>query len=224
MFRSGIEFAGGVVGLDGELTVPVAVNENGELDAVGPREVVEGVEGGAGGAAAEQDVVREDYGGAVEVAREIGGADIRGGTLVEVVAMEGGVELAGGNGMMGEAFEFPGEPGGEMDAAFLDPEEDEAGIAGVAFGNFVGHATDGQAEGVGVHQHGGGGGHDWGGRSGGRLHWGTGRAGGERQACWSGALPRWGDTLVRLPGGGQGIRQPAGRGVAGGGDARLAGV
>lgn len=152
MAGAGFNFAGDKIRLNGELPVAVAIDEDGEVDAIGTAEIMEGVEGGAHGAAATEDIVGEDHGGTVQVAGEVGGMDFRCGTMVEVIAVEGHIDLAGGDRLAEQPGQFGGQPCGEVDTAFLDAEEGEAIGVGEAFGDFVGHPTDSEAEGRGGHQ------------------------------------------------------------------------
>jgi hypothetical protein len=152
MAGAGVDFAGDKIRLDGELPVAVAIDEDGEVDAIGSAEIVEGIEGGAHGAAAIEDIVGEDHGGTVEVAGEVGGMDFGCGTMVEIIAVEGHIDLAGGDGLAEQTGQFGGQPCGEVDTAFLNAQEGEAIGVGETFGDLVGHTADGEAEGRGGHQ------------------------------------------------------------------------
>lgn len=152
MAGAGVDSAGDKIGLNRELSMAVAIDEDGEVDAFGAAEIVEGIEGGAHGAAAAEDIVGEDDGGAVEVAGEVGGMDFGCGSVVEIITMQGDIDLAGGDGLTEQLGQFGGQPRGEVDAAFLNAEEGEAMGVGEAFSDLVGHTADGEAERRGGHQ------------------------------------------------------------------------
>ena len=131
------------VGPDGELAV-AAVDHDGQLNGAGPTEVVQRVEGGADGAAGEEDVVDQHHHLAGQVDRDVGDRLGEDGAQPDVVAVEGHVEAADGQGV--DRFDLAqdlGHFGGEGDAARLEPDEDDVVDAPVALDHLVRHARQG---------------------------------------------------------------------------------
>jgi hypothetical protein len=129
------------VGFDGKLAV-AAVDEDGELDAVGAADVAEGIERGAGGASGVDDVINEDDGFAGDVARDGGGVHLAGGLLVKIVAVHGDIDDSSGDRLGPNFGEGVSEALGEVDAAALDADENEVAVVFVAFGDFVRDAVE----------------------------------------------------------------------------------
>src|SRR5690606_8024922 len=113
-----------VVGLDGELAAPT-VDQHGELDALWPAVVQDGVEGGSNRAAGEQDVVHQDDAAPRDRDRELGRADARVGQGGRrVVAVQGDVDGAEGD----RALELPQvlrEDLGDGHAAAADADQQQ---------------------------------------------------------------------------------------------------
>jgi hypothetical protein len=124
---AGLDIAADVGGFNGELAVS-AVDEDEDLNARGAALVHEGVEGGAGGASGEEDVVYEDD--VAAVARE-------------VVAIVGDVYGSGGDVVLFDFRDEGCEAAGEGDSAALDADEGEGcGVAGF-LGDFMREADEG---------------------------------------------------------------------------------
>ena len=148
-----------VVGPNGQLTV-AAVDHDGQLDGPCPTEVVEGVQGGADGAAREEDVVDEHHDLAGQVARDVGDRLGQHGAQADVVAVEGHVEPADVEG--GDPLDLAEDLGhlrGEGHATRLEPHQDDVLDAPVALDDLVRHAGQGaqdvgRTEDLGVgHEH-----------------------------------------------------------------------
>ena len=141
-----------VVGADRQLAV-AAVDEDGELDAVGPAVVEERLDRGADRAAGVEDVVDEDDRPAVEREVELRRADERlrrerrlAGAHHHVVAVEGDVDRAEGGRRAGALLDEPREPLRERDAARLDPDERDVLDGRVALDDLVGDSRKGPAQ------------------------------------------------------------------------------
>ncbi|GAB3690627.1 hypothetical protein GCM10028793_08180 [Nocardiopsis oceani] len=129
-----------VVGTDREFAV-APVDEDGELDRARAPEVAEGVEGGANGAAGEEDVVDEDDDAVVEAA----GGDLRlaegpCGGQAEVVAVHRDVEGSDGDAEVLDPPDALGKALRERYAARGDTEEGDVFAALGALEDLVGDA------------------------------------------------------------------------------------
>ena len=113
LLARGGEGAAHVVGADGQLAM-AAVHEHGQLDARGPAEVDELVEGAAHGAAGVEDVVHQHHRAAVDGERDLGAlGDGLGGDGREVVAVEADVEGAHGRRGPAGLRDGPGQAPGQ---------------------------------------------------------------------------------------------------------------
>ena len=127
------------VGPDRQLAV-AAVDQHGELDGLGPAEVVEGVERGADRAAGEQHVVDQHDDLAVDVVGDLGVLERAGGLEAQVVAVHRDVERAGGDLAALDLGHALGDAAGEMHSARRDAEQDETGGVAIALEDLVGDA------------------------------------------------------------------------------------
>lgn len=122
----------GEVGLDGERTV-AAVDEGDEFYGCGTALVEYFVEGGANGAASEEDVVCEEDVGSVHVEGQVFGVlNLVQGIGVGVVAVEYGIHDADRTGLSCEIAKVFAEALGKYDAAACDADDGE--IWGVTHG------------------------------------------------------------------------------------------
>ncbi len=114
-----------------------SIDEDGELDGARTAEVVEGIERGAGGAAAVEDIIDEDDRPLIDVAGNLGREDLGRESMIEVVAVHGDVDGADGDGVIPDFGEMKAEALSEEWASALDAEQDDLVAGGVALGDFV---------------------------------------------------------------------------------------
>ena len=147
--ESGGQILADEIGFDGQFAM-AAIDQDGQLDAPGPAEIVERIHGGADGASAEEDIVDEDDGFAADVEGDDGGLDVGSNALIEVIAMHADVERAERDGVGPDVGEDGAEALSEGDAAALDADEGDVGAGFVAFGDFVADTSEGALDGRGV--------------------------------------------------------------------------
>ena len=127
-----------------------AVNQHGQLNSFGPAQVVERVEGRAGGASTEQHVVHEHDRLAGDVERNHCWMDLRSDLMIQVVAVHGDVEAAHGNRMAPNTLQQAGEASGQMHTTPLHTHQHHLRARLVPFGDFVGDARQRPAQRPGV--------------------------------------------------------------------------
>jgi hypothetical protein len=127
-----------------------AINEHGELDPFRASEIVQGIEGGAGGAAAEKDVIHQDD-------RFIGDVEGDGGWMqsgrqlfVDIIPVHVDVEGADGHRAIPDPGERVAQATGEVDATTLHTDEHDFGGMLVAFRDFVSDPLQGAMDREGV--------------------------------------------------------------------------
>lgn len=122
-----------------------AIDEDGQLD-LGRAPVIEQlVERGLDGAAGEKDVVNQDDGRAMHVARDLRGRKLLWNRMApDVVAVKGDVDCAdAGRNIAVECFERSVQAPGELDAAVGDAKEEKGFSSAMTFGNGFGEPLDG---------------------------------------------------------------------------------
>src|SRR6266540_1930303 len=141
------------VRLDGQLAV-AAVDEHGQLHPARTAKVVQRVERGAGGPAAEQHVVHHHDRPAFQIKRQERRLDVRRGLAVEIVPMHAHVDVANGHRMAPDALEQGAQSFGQVNAPALDPDDRHGVGRLVALGNFVGDPREYAVDGLGVEEDG----------------------------------------------------------------------
>jgi hypothetical protein len=131
-----------IVRANGKLSVS-SVDEYGQPDCSGPAEVNKRVEGGANGAAREQDIIDEHDDSVVDPAVWLGGvvgSTMRG--LVKIVPVQRGVENPDRRGDPGDVSDVASKPAREGGATSGNTEKNQCRGIGRALDDFVGHALN----------------------------------------------------------------------------------
>src|SRR5688500_12398241 len=115
-----------------------------------PPEIDEGVEGGADGAAREQDVVDQHHRLVLDRERDIGAAHDRRSAQVEIVAIERDVEGSYGKGGAVDGGHLDGQPPGQGHAARAKANESNVLGTAVLLDDLVGDPRERAIEGSGV--------------------------------------------------------------------------
>src|SRR5581483_7208391 len=112
--------------------------------------VIQGIHGGAHGAAAEQHVIHQHDGFGGDIERDDGGMHGGAQATVEIVPVHADIEAAGGDGMRPNTGQQRAQAPGESHATALNADEDDFGAGVVAFGDLMGDAHEGALNGGGV--------------------------------------------------------------------------
>ena len=142
-----------VVGPHGQLPV-TAVDEDHEADGRGTPEGEDGVQGGADGAAGEEDVIDQHHRAIVDRHGDLGLGQRAWSTLAatDVVAIQGHVERADRHLGALDVGDVRGKSVCERDPARLDADEDQALGAVVRLDDLVGEAPQGTRDLVGIEE------------------------------------------------------------------------